>query len=64
MGLWNNSWVKNVSEHLLGPRRKTPGSCIPFEGSPRLSRQGLNLTPILAALSTNPVTSTRKTGNQ
>ena len=25
MGLWNNSWVKNVSEYLFVPRRKTPG---------------------------------------
>ena len=29
MGLWNNSWVKNLPVHPLAPRRKTPGQLNP-----------------------------------
>jgi len=33
LGLWNNSWVKNLPVRPLAPRRKTPGQLYPmFKG--------------------------------
>ena len=35
MGLWNNSWVKNLPVRPLAPRRKTAGQQYPiFDGPP------------------------------
>ena len=34
MGLWNNSWVKNLPVRPLAPRRKTPGQLYPIKNGP------------------------------
>ena len=31
MGLWNNSWVKNLPVRPLAPRRKTAGQLYPIK---------------------------------
>ena len=37
MGLWNNSWVKNLPVHPLAPRRKAPGQLNPHPKTDRKS---------------------------
>ena len=52
MGVWNNSWVKNLPVRPLAPRRKTPGQPHPHSMT---SRAGPKLNLALMEMINNLV---------